>query len=442
MREDQGLLALEVREKDSLYGGTRPPCPGLKIVLMSERGTARPSPIAVSGGDAATGRWSRRRLFLLALLAVTVVLATVFWSHVAAQARAVVVLSSVLETPVLTPVVGAVTREPVVEDSYVAGNPALVVKPAGEGPWPAVFFVNGTVQEGRELPEVRRLAEGLARAGYLVVVPDLPGLRSDEITPETVSETIEVAQEVADRPDARDGKVGLVGVSTGASLALLAAGDPEVGEDVSVVSGVAPYSDIRTVLNVATTGYYRENGEFVPYETDPFLAYVIARSLVAALPEGEDRETLGSELAEVYRYDPDPLAGLRDRSTDDLGPEAESVVELLANRDPGRFDELYEALPEGVREDLAELSPLARAGQIEAPVELVSGPRDKYFPVSESYAVSRIAPDLRVTVSGALDHSELSFSLREVPAFLRMNGFVVRSLREAYSEAHHTQPDD
>ncbi|CAN5280071.1 hypothetical protein BH24ACT19_BH24ACT19_20460 [soil metagenome] len=376
---------------------------------------------------------------MLALLAVAAVLTAVFWSSMTAQARAVIVLSSVLETPVLTPAVGAVTREPVVEDGYVAGNPALIVRPGGEGPWPAIFFVNGTVQEGRELPEVRRLAEGFARAGYLVVVPDLPGLRSDKIMPETAAETVEVAREVADLPDTRGGEVGLVGVSTGATLALLAAGDPEVREDVSVVSGVAPYSDIRTVLNVATTGHYREDGELVPYETDPFLSYVIARSLVATLPEGEDREKLTSELEEVYRYDPNPLAGLRDRSTDDLGPEAESVVELLANRDPGRFDELYEALPEGVRKDLKELSPLAEVEYIEAPVELISGPRDKYFPVSESYAVSRIAPDLRVTVSGALDHSELSFSLREVPAFLRVNGFVVRSLREARSEAGHTQ---
>jgi hypothetical protein len=36
-----------------------------------------------------------------------------------------------------------------------------------------------------------------------------------------------------------------------------------------------------------------------------------------------------------------------------------------------------------------------------------------------------------VTVSGALDHAELSFSLQDIPAFLRMDGFVVRSLREA-----------
>lgn len=372
-----------------------------------------------------------RRLLLLVLFAVAVVLAVVCWSWVVAQARAVVVLSSVLETPVLEPAVEGVTGEPRFEDGSVFGYPALVVKPEGEGPWPALFFVNGAVPEGRELPEVRRLAEGLARAGYLVVVPDLPGLKSAEITPETVSGTLGVARVVSERPDARDGQVGLVGASTGAALALLAAEDPSLKGRVSLVAGIAPYSDIRTVLNVATTGYYQNGEELVPYEADSYLSYVVARSLVAALPPGEDRERLRSELDGIGRLDPDPLAGLRERSLDDLGPEARSVVELLANRDPERFDELYGALPDEVRGDLDQLSPLAGEGRIDAPVELVSGPRDKYFPISESYALARIAPDLRVTVSGALDHAELSFSLQDIPAFLRMDGFVVRSLREA-----------
>src|ERR671916_330235 len=104
---------------------------------------------------------------------------------------------------VLTPAVEAVTQEPVVEDTVFAGRPALVARPEGEGSWPALLFVNGTIREGRNYPPVQNLARGLARAGYLVVVPDLPGLTNDEITPQTVSSTVEVAQAVAvDRPDA------------------------------------------------------------------------------------------------------------------------------------------------------------------------------------------------------------------------------------------------
>src|SRR5215216_8022684 len=232
---------------------------------------------ALGSRDRASGETRKRfrRFLLLALLLISALLLLSRWSWIDAQARTVVVLSSVLETPVLTPVVEGVTDEPRFVDTSIAGNPAFVVKPRGEGPWPAVFFVNGVVTEGRKLPEVRRLAEGLARAGYLVVVPDLPGLRRGEIRPETVHETLEVARTISGRPDARDGTVGLVGVSTGATLSLLAAEREDVAGRTSVVAGVAPYTDVKTVLDIATTGHYENDGRLVRYEADPFLSGAI-----------------------------------------------------------------------------------------------------------------------------------------------------------------------
>ena len=386
-------------------------------------------------GRDAEGKVSGRRLrraSCVVLLAGFIGLIASFWSWEDAQARAAVVISSVLEAPVLTPAVDTVSGDPRLSDTRVAGNPALVARPAGEGPWPTVFVVNGTVPEGRKLPGVRHLAEGFARAGYLAVVPDLPGLTEDRITPQTVDAATEVARKISARSDAEDGEVAIVGVSTGATLALLAAEDPALKGKVSLVAGVAPFSNIKTVLSVATTGHYRRpDGELVRYEATPFLSYVVARSLVAALPPGEDRRTLSEEIASVGRENPDPLHDLRQRRTNDLGPEAKSVVRLLANRDPERFDDLYTALPGGVRQDLEELSPLAGKEKISAPVELVTGPHDKYFPPSESYALRRVAPQRNVTVTGALDHAELNVSMRDIPAFLTFDGFVVRALRTA-----------
>jgi dienelactone hydrolase len=373
-----------------------------------------------------------RRAFYLVTLAVVIGLLISYWSWVDAQARAVMVISSVLDAPVLTPAAEAVSGDPRFEDIPVAGNPTLVARPAGEGPWPAIFLVNGTVREGRKLPEVRNLAEGFARAGYLVVVPDLPGLTEAKITPDTARETVEVAREVSARPDVEDREVALVGVSTGATLALLAAEKASLEGRVSVVAGIAPYSDIRTVVNIATTGHYRRSdGELIRYEADSFLPYVIAHSLVAALPPGEDRRTLSGELASIDREDPDPLSGLRSRRTDDLGPGARSVVGLLANRKPERFAALYADLPDDVRHDLEELSPLAGTGRIRVPVELATGPHDKYFPPSQSYALERVAPQRRVTVTEALDHAKLEVSPGDVPAFVTFDAFVVRSLRTA-----------
>jgi pimeloyl-ACP methyl ester carboxylesterase len=192
---------------------------------------------------------------------------------------------------------------------------------------------------------------------------------------------------------------------------------------------------MKTVLSVATTAHYRRSdGKLVPYEAAPFLSYVVARSLVAALPPGRDRRTLSAEIEGVGRENPDPLQDLRSRRTDDLGPGAKGVVRLLANRDPGRFDDLYAALPDGVRHDLEELSPLSGEGRIGVPVELATGPHDKYFPTSQSYRVVRIAPRRTVTVTGALDHAKLKVSPEDIPAFLAFDGFVVRALRTARAE--------
>ena len=366
------------------------------------------------------------RLSLTVVALIAVVLVAAKWSWIDAQARTVVVLSSVLETPTLAPVVGSVTGEPRFVETSVAGNPAFVVRPRGEGPWPALLFVNGVVTEGRQLPEVRRLAEGLGRAGYLVVVPDLPGLRRGEIRPDTVHETLEVAREISERPDARGGKVGLIGVSTGASLALLAAEKEDLEGHVSVVAGVAPYTDVKTLLSIATTGHYEKDGKLVPYEVDPFLPGVITQSLVSTLPPGEDRETLLDELEEVDRLRPEFLTELRT-----MGADARSVAELLANEDPRRFDALYEGLPDEVGANMEELSPLAGDDRLSVPVEIIAEPQDKYFPVSESYAIRRIAPQARVSVTEALDHVEPTPSIRDLPAFLQVNGFMIRSLREA-----------
>ena len=48
-----------------------------------------------------------------------------------------------------------------------------------------------------------------------------------------------------------------------------------------------------------------------------------------------------------------------------------------------------------------------------------------------------LKPGARLTVTPAVSHSEPVPSLDEIPELLRLNGFVVRSLKEASS----TEPD-
>jgi pimeloyl-ACP methyl ester carboxylesterase len=372
----------------------------------------------------------RRKLRIAAavvvvLLGALAIVAIIERSWTAAQLRAVVVLSRTEELPVLAWTVGVLTDEPRVDERVVGGAPSTVVRPgAGEGPWPAIVFVNGATRRGRHHPTVQRLARGLARAGFIVVVPDLPGLRLGEITSTTAAATIRVARATADSPDARDGRVGFYGVSVGATLALLAAQSRALANRVTVVGGEAPWVDLRRIVRLTTTGWY--DGE--RYETDPYAKLAAARSLAAALAPGAERARLLRQLESIDDNHPAPLAGL---DPAEYRGAAAALVTLLTNRSAHRFSALYARLPARQRAAVRSLSPLERASRLRMPIELATAPHDKYFPPAESYALARAAPHVRVTVTSTLEHAVPELSLGDVADLGRFNAFVVRYLRLA-----------
>jgi pimeloyl-ACP methyl ester carboxylesterase len=348
---------------------------------------------------------------------------------VRAQRQALGVLTATLGLPAV-PGPGRHRRPPAIEESELAGTPATVVLPGTAPPWPALVFANGATPDGRTHPIVRRLAIALGRSGYAVYIPDLPGVADGQLKPATPTAGIAFTAAVADADHTRDGRVALVGVSIGGTLALLVAADPVLAPRISVVSCIAPFSDLEKVMLLATTGTYRDvNGQFRPYEVPPALGVGLAQSLAEMLPTSDDALTLGREL---YGLDPDssePLAALRTPSASALGPAADAVRQLLANADPERFDPLYSALPGAIHETVTALSPVYSAARIRAPVEIATAPRDRYFPVDESRALA--APNVRLTVTPVLAHATPRLGPRGLAGIARLNGFFVRSLRAA-----------
>jgi len=242
------------------------------------------------------------------------------------------------------------------ERERFAGVEALVARPR-RGSGPVVVYANAMTPLGIEEPAVGRFLAGLSGAGFVAVAPELPHVRRGEVTPETVDALVRVAR-------AAGPNLALVGASTGAGLAILAAGDPRIAHRVTAVAAIAPFASLRNVIQLATTGFYGDR----PYEAAPLLACAAARSLAVTAPD-------------------DP-----------------AVPTLLENRDPRRFDELYAALSSETRALVQELSPLARIGDVSAPVELASSPSDPFFPVDEARALACAGRDVRLTVTPALLH--------------------------------------
>jgi pimeloyl-ACP methyl ester carboxylesterase len=312
-----------------------------------------------------------------------------------ASRRALVLLALVLDVRVLSGAVRRLTSEPRSEVVDVHGVPVEVLRPRGSGPWPAWLFVNGAHPDRRREPVVTRLAHGLARAGFLVLVPDLPGLGEGTITTRTLEATAAVTAAAVARPDVRDGQVALIGASTGAGLALVTAGTDRLAARISVVAAVAPYANLDKLVCMATTSFYEEEAGFERYGVTDLHRDVVTRSLVAAAAE----------------------------------PGRPLVEALLANTDPARFADLYAGLPVDVRTLVEQLSPLRVADRVKAHVEVIVPPQDEYFPLGEARSLAAALPDARLTVSGTLDHTRPSLGrLADFRSFL---GFVVRGLSAA-----------
>jgi pimeloyl-ACP methyl ester carboxylesterase len=333
-----------------------------------------------------------------------------------------------MDLPGLAGAARALTADPRIEQLELDGIPVTVTRPAAEGPFPAWVFVTGAHPLRRREPVVQRLAEGLARSGYVTLVPDLPGLGDGQLTRRTLDAAVTVIEAAVARPDVRGG-AALIGASAGASVALLAGARPDLADRVSVVVAVAPFADLRKILCLATTRRYEHQGEFAEYEVPTLLRRAVGRSVVAALSESPEREALLSRLGAIEDDDHDPFEtlGLEKNAAGVTAP----LVELFANREPARFDELYSALPAEVLSAIEELSPLAAAGQIRAPVELAVPPEDPYFPSGEARALADSLPNVRLTVTATLDHTRPMASLRRLGGLRKFEAFVVRGLAAA-----------
>jgi pimeloyl-ACP methyl ester carboxylesterase len=314
------------------------------------------------------------------------------------QRQALGVLAAALGLPTVKPFSGRAA--PTVEHTTVAGQPATNIRPAGLPPWPALLVSNGATPDGRTHPLIFRLGLALARSGYAVCIPDLPGISAGELTPAAHGAALACTTELADDTRTRNGRVGLIGVSLGATLALLVGADRTLAPRISVVVCIAPFSDLEKVMLLATTGMYRSDGGLEPYPVPDELSLGLARSLAALVTPGS-------------------------------GLSRDAMQDLLQNSDPERFDALFAALPSSVRETIAALSPVHSVAGLLAPVEIATAPRDRYFPLAESLALAAINPNVTVTVTSALGHALPRLELGNLAGLRPLNRFFVRSIEAA-----------
>ncbi|MBM3555281.1 MAG: alpha/beta hydrolase [Alphaproteobacteria bacterium] len=258
-----------------------------------------------------------------------------------------------------------------------------------------IVLVPGLHTQGKDEANLVRLAETLARLGFVVHVPDLQNVRALRASAEDVGGIVKaVADLAADLPAGMP--IGIAGVSYAAGPAVLAALDPLVATRVDFIFALGGYYDLNAVVAYFTTGQFRdEGGAWREGRPNVYGRWLFVRANAARLAEARDREVLEAIGLAKLR---DPSAPI-DHLVAELGPQGKSVMALLDNHDPAIVPALIAALPPGFGADFAALTLLGKPlSQLRAHVVLLHGKDDSIVPYTESRALAAALSSRQVSL--------------------------------------------
>jgi dienelactone hydrolase len=253
-----------------------------------------------------------------------------------------------------------------------------------ESPAGAVLLVFGVNNVGRNHPVIERVADGLARTGVAVLVPDSRTLLEGRLEVTGIDDVVQAFQLLAARPEIDRTRLGIVGFSVGGSLALLAAGDPRISGQVRWVNAFGAFADASTYLADVTAHAYRApDGSVVSWTPSPLVREVYLRLVLDQVGDAGDRRLLEAAFTEmILAADrPSPDASLRGS----LGTEAaRSIYDLLTASTLEDAEVAIAALPASAGEFIDALSPVRHLDGIRADVHLMHDTADHHVPFVES----------------------------------------------------------
>ena len=276
-------------------------------------------------------------------------------------------------------------------------------------PMAALVMVPGVTPEGRDDPRLIAFAASLAEHGFLVFVPELPGLRQQRVgrdDPPAIAAAVDALATCF--PAGEQPRLAVAAISYAVAPALVAATLPGARERIGLVIGIGGYHSAIAAVTYITTGRYRPGpgSPWVRGDPRPIARWVFLLAGAAQLPDPQDRAILSAigraGLADPTADPPGLAAG--------LGPGGRAMLELALNRDPDRVPALLAALPAPVRAEIAALDPvLLPLERLSARLLLIHGRDDPVIPASESRALAAAVPpgNADVYVVGNLGHVDI-----------------------------------
>jgi dienelactone hydrolase len=261
---------------------------------------------------------------------------------------------------------------------------------AADRPAGGMLLVFGVNNLGRNHPAIERVADGLARTGVAVVVPDSRALIEGRLEIGEIDGVVRAFQLLAARPEVDRERMGIVGFSVGGSLALLAAGDPRIASQVRWVNAFGAFADAETYLSsVSAHAYLGTDGEVVPWTPTPLAREVYLRFMLDQVETDADRARLEDAFADAILDGdrPSPDRSFRASLESDV---ARTVHDLLTASSLDAARASIEELPARSLAFIDAISPARHLDGLTARVHLMHETEDHHVPFVESRALASV----------------------------------------------------
>jgi dienelactone hydrolase len=360
---------------------------------------------------------ARRRRAVVAVL-VLVVLALLVGRPLERHARAAALLLSMSGE---YPEALAAVRDDVIVESVddralaYEGGPirARLYRPVGVLRPRGVVLGHGVHHLGIDEPRLRTLAYAFARAGMVVLTPELGPLADYRIDDPGNQAILRASVRWLARRDdlVRDGGVGLVGVSFAGGLSLRVAGDREPGRaldrELAFVASIGGHHDLARVSRFLVTDRVETPEGEIDWRAHDYGLAVLVHGAPDRFVSTSDapvlREAVRGFLHETYGAA--DLAALR------LSPSGAEIYARVAQRDRRALrDRVLAALP-SMRAPMEGASPRGHIAAIRVPIFLLHGAGDDVVPPSESRWIAAEAREAGVPctllLSAVIGHAEV-----------------------------------
>ncbi len=225
-------------------------------------------------------------------------------------------------------------------------------------------------------PRLVRIAEDASRAGVVMLVPFSDRLDELKIEPEEIDALVAEFQYVRALPDVDPQRMGFFGASVGGSLALVAAGDPRIADEVQHVVSFGGYFDALQTFGAIITHHIEYEDVDEPWTPKIHAYNVVTHQLIDRVDSERDRGLLTSWFLDGETASPQDMAT--------LGPAGLASYNFLANRDPGAVQRLIDRLPQSEIDDMSYLSPRTSIANVKADLIILHDQGDPYIPYTES----------------------------------------------------------